>query len=154
MKLKEFLWSENTLKDPSVNAGKLTVLGLQHTFTMFGATILVPIIVGLDISVALFMAGCGTLLFHLLTKGGVPIFLGSSFSFIAPIFAASAAFGMEYALGGIVISGLLYLVLACLVYILGAERVMNAFPPIITGCIIMIIGLYLAPVAVNMASTN
>jgi uracil permease len=147
------LW-ENTLRDPSTSPGKTAVLGLQHTFTMFGATILVPIIVGLDISVALFMAGCGTLLFHLLTKGGVPIFLGSSFSFIAPILAASAAYGMEYALGGIVISGLLYLVLAALVYFLGAERVIGWFPPIVTGPIIMIIGLYLAPVAVNMASTN
>jgi len=121
---------------------------------MFGATILVPILVGLDISVALFMAGCGTLLFHLITKGGVPIFLGSSFAFIAPVIAASAAYGMEYALGGVVVSGLLYLVLAALVYFLGVERVIGWFPPIVTGCIIMVIGIYLAPVAVDMASTG
>ena len=145
---------QSDLKDPDVGIGKTTVLGLQHTFTMFGATILVPILVGLDISVALFMAGCGTLLFHLITKGGVPIFLGSSFAFIAPIIAASAAYGMEYALGGIVISGLLYLALAVLVYFLGAERVMDWFPPIVTGSIIMVIGLGLAPVAIGMASTN
>jgi uracil permease len=145
---------DNDLKDPGTGTGKTVVLGLQHTFTMFGATILVPIIVGFDISVALFMAGCGTLLFHLVTKGGVPIFLGSSFAFIAPIIAASAAYGMEYALGGIVVSGLLYLVLACLVYFIGAEKIISWFPPIITGSIIMIIGLKLAPVAIGMASTG
>jgi len=145
---------DNDLKDPNTSAGKTVTLGLQHTFTMFGATILVPILVGFDISVALFMAGAGTLLFHLVTKGGVPIFLGSSFAFIAPVIAASGAFGMEYALGGIVASGVLYLVMAALVYFIGAEKVIGWFPPIVTGCIIMIIGLYLAPVAINMAGTG
>ena len=145
---------QNDLRDPNVGTGKTVVLGLQHTFTMFGATILVPILVGLDISVALFMAGCGTLLFHLITKGGMPIFLGSSFAFIAPIIAASAVYGMEYALGGVVMSGLLYLVLAVLVYFLGVEKIINWFPPVVTGSIIMVIGLALAPVAIDMASTN
>jgi uracil permease len=145
---------DNDLKDPGTSVGKTITLGLQHTFTMFGATILVPILVGLDISVALLMAGAGTLLFHLITKGGVPIFLGSSFAFIAPVMAAASMYGMEYALGGIVISGLLYLVLACLVYFLGAEKIMNWFPPIVTGCIIMVIGLALAPVAIDMASSG
>ncbi|MDR0326018.1 MAG: uracil-xanthine permease family protein [Oscillospiraceae bacterium] len=143
---------DNSLKDPSLGTGKTVVLGLQHTFTMFGATILVPILVGLDISVALLMAGVGTLLFHLITKGGVPLFLGSSFAFITPVIAASSIYGMEYALGGIVVSGLLYLGLSVLVYILGAERVVSWFPPIITGSIIMVIGLGLAPTAINMAS--
>ena len=150
------LW-ENTLKDPGTGLGKTTVLGLQHTFTMFGATILVPIILsefGMNISVALFMAGVCTLLFHLLTKGGVPIFLGSSFAFIAPIIAAASAHGIDYALGGIVAAGLIYVLMAVLVYFLGAERIIGWFPPIVTGSIIMVIGLALAPVAIDMASTN
>jgi uracil permease len=147
-------WDKNDLKDPSVGPGKTVILGLQHTFTMFGATILVPLLVGLDISVALFMAGSGTLLFHLITRGGVPLFLGSSFSFIVPIGLAAAAFGgdVAYALGGIVISGLMYLLLAVLVYFLGAKTVISWFPPIVTGCIIMVIGLILAPVAIDMAA--
>ena len=147
-------WDSNDLKDPSVGPGKTVILGLQHTFTMFGATILVPLIVGFDISVALFMAGCGTLLFHVLTRGGVPLFLGSSFAFIAPVIGASAMYGMPSALGGIVVSGILYLVLAALVYFLGAEKIISWFPPIVTGCIIMVIGLVLAPVAINMAATG
>jgi len=147
-------WDKNDLRDPKVGMGKTVVLGVQHTFTMFGATILVPIIVGFDISVALLMAGAGTLLFHLITRGGVPLFLGSSFAFIAPVLAASAAFGMPYALGGIVVSGLLYLILATLVYFLGAEKIISWFPPIVTGSIIMVIGLALAPVAIGMASTG
>ena len=149
-----FFWEKNELRDPSVGIGKTTVLGLQHTFTMFGATILVPILTGLDISVALFMAGIGTLLFHLITKGAVPVFLGSSFAFIGAIIAASAAFGMPYALGGIFVAGLLYLVLAVLVYFLGAKRILSFFPPIVTGSVIMVIGLTLAPTAINMASAG
>jgi len=147
-------WDKNDLRDPSVGPGKTIVLGLQHTFTMFGATILVPLIVGFDISVALFMAGCGTLLFHILTRGGVPLFLGSSFAFISPVFAAAALFDMPSALGGIVVSGALYIVLAVLVYFLGAKRIISWFPPIVTGCIIMVIGLVLAPIAINMAATG
>ncbi|MCL2628252.1 MAG: uracil-xanthine permease family protein [Oscillospiraceae bacterium] len=149
-------WDKNDLRDPNVGAGKTVVLGLQHTFTMFGATILVPILVGFDISVALLMAGLGTLLFHIITRGGVPLFLGSSFSFIVPVGVAIAAFGgdISYALGGIVVSGLLYIVLAVLVYLLGAKRVIGWFPPIVTGSVIIIIGLVLAPVAINMAATG
>ncbi|MCL2266794.1 MAG: uracil-xanthine permease family protein [Treponema sp.] len=134
--------------------GKKVVLGVQHTFTMFGATILVPILTGLDISVALFMAGVCTLWFHLATQGKVPIFLGSSFAFIAPIVAVSSMYGMEYAQGGIVISGLVYLLIALLVYALGVKRVMSLFPPIITGPIVIIIGLMLAPVAISSAQEN
>jgi len=148
-------WDKNDLRDPNVGPGKTVVLGLQHTFTMFGATILVPIIVGFDISVALFMAGCGTILFHLITRGGVPLFLGSSFSFIVPVMAATALYGdIAFALGGIVISGLLYIILAILVYLLGAQKIISWFPPIVTGSVIMIIGLVLAPVAINMASSG
>ena len=145
---------ENDLKDPKVGLGKTVVHGLQHTFTMFGATVLVPILTGLDISVALFMAGIGTLFFHLVTKGKMPVFLGSSFAFITPIVAAMAAFGAQYALGGLVVSGLIYVVLAVLVYFIGAERLLKLFPPIVTGPIIMVIGLNLAPTAIGMASEN
>ncbi|MDF2547299.1 MAG: uracil-xanthine permease [Anaerosolibacter sp.] len=135
---------------------KKIILGIQHTFTMFGATVLVPLITGLDISVSLFMAGVGTLLFHFLTKGVVPAFLGSSFAFIAPILAVAALpeFGLPYAQGGIVVAGLIYLVLAGLVYAFGPEKVVNFFPPIVTGPIIMVIGLKLAPVAIDMAKGN
>ena len=137
-----------------LTAGKKVVLGFQHMFTMFGATVLVPIITGLDISVALFMSGICTLWFHLATKGLVPIYLGSSFSFIAPIILVAGMYGMPYAQGGIVISGLVYLVVALLVYLFGAKRVISFFPPIVTGPIIMCIGVMLAPVAINDASGN
>ncbi|MCL2277364.1 MAG: NCS2 family nucleobase:cation symporter [Treponema sp.] len=134
--------------------GKKVVLGVQHTFTMFGATVLVPILTGLDIGVSLFMAGVCTLWFHLVTKGKVPIFLGSSFAFIGPIVAVSALYGREYAQGGIVVSGLVYLLFALLVYALGVKRVLSLFPPIITGPIVIIIGLMLAPVAISSAQEN
>ncbi|MGD9559409.1 MAG: uracil-xanthine permease family protein [Oscillospiraceae bacterium] len=145
---------ENDLKDPNVGPGKTVALGLQHTFTMFGATVLVPILTGLDISVALFMAGVGTLFFHLVTKGKIPIFLGSSFAFIAPIVSATAVFGMQQALGGIVVAGALYVLLAVLVYFIGAQKILSLFPPVVTGSIIMVIGLKLAPTAIDMASDN
>lgn len=121
---------------------------------MFGATVLVPILTGMDISVALFMAGVGTLLFHLLTKGKVPAFLGSSFAFIIPIQVVAASEGLAYAQGGIVIAGLVYLVIAVLIYFFGTERIMAFFPPIVTGPIIMVIGLKLAPVAITNASED
>jgi len=134
--------------------GKKAVLGLQHMFTMFGATILVPLITGLDISVALFMAGICTIAFHLITQGKIPIFLGSSFAFIPPILAVSATYGMPYALGGIVIAGSVYLLFALLVGIFGSEKVMSFFPPVVTGPIIIIIGLVLAPIAIGNSSEN
>ncbi len=133
---------------------KLIILGIQHTFTMFGATVLVPILTGLNISVALLTAGIGTLLFHLITKFKVPVFLGSSFAYIAPIIAVKEQFGMEYALGGIFIAGLSYILLSAIVYFVGLEKVRAVFPPIVTGPIIMVIGLNLAPVAINMAKDN
>ncbi len=130
------------------------VLGLQHGFTMFSATVLVPIITGLDISVALFMAGIGTLLFHLLTRNKVPAFLGSSFAFIAPIVLVTEKFGVPYALGGIVVAGLLYLLLSFLVSQFGPEKIIAFFPPVVTGPVIMVIGLKLAPTAISMANEN
>jgi len=150
-------WDKNDLKDPNVGPGKTVVLGLQHTFTMFGATILVPIILsafGMNISVALFMAGACTLLFHLVTRGGVPLFLGSSFAFIAPIILASTMYGFESALGGIVAAGGIYILMAILVYFVGPTKIIGWFPPIVTGSIIIVIGLVLAPVAIDMASTG
>ena len=130
------------------------ILGLQHGFTMFSATVLVPIITGLDISVALFMAGIGTLFFHLFTKNKVPAFLGSSFAFIAPIMLVTERFGMQYALGGIVSAGLLYLLVSLLVSKFGPEKIIAFFPPIVTGPVIMVIGLKLAPTAIGMAGEN
>lgn len=134
--------------------GQKVVLGLQHAFTMFGATVLVPILTGLDISVTLFCAGVGTILFHLVTKGKVPAFLGSSFAFIAPISLVVAQGGIPAAQGGIIVAGLIYLLMAGLVYLLGADKVLSIFPPVVTGPIIMVIGLNLAPVAVKMSSAN
>jgi uracil permease len=147
-------FTSNGLADPSIGKAKTVALGLQHTFTMFGATILVPLLTGMDISVALFMAGIGTLFFHLVTKGGVPVFLGSSFAFIAPIVLATEAYSLPHALGGIVVAGGVYVLLAVLVHFLGAERIVSFFPPIVTGPVIMVIGLNLAPTAINMASSN
>ena len=130
------------------------VLGLQHGFTMFSATVLVPIITGLDISVALLMAGIGTLIFHLVTQNKVPAFLGSSFAFIAPITLVAEKFGMSYALGGIVAAGVIYLLLSLLVRQFGPEKIIAFFPPVVTGPVIMVIGLKLAPTAISMASEN
>ena len=144
-----------------LSVSKRILLGMQHTFTMFGATVLVPIITGLDISVALFMAGVCTLLFHLITKKKIPVFLGSSFAFIAPINAVvvmiasrGSTNGLAYARGGIVISGLVYVLVAILIYIFGVKKIVDFFPPIVTGPIILVIGLKLAPTAIDMASEN
>lgn len=154
---KRFQKREGFIYDAFQDLGvpKTVVLGAQHTFTMFGATILVPVLTGFDVSVALFMAGICTLIFHLLTKGKVPVFMGSSFSFIAPMISVAALLGStQYAQGGIVIAGVLYLIMSILVKIFGVERITSFFPPIVTGPIIISIGLKLAPTAINMASEN
>ncbi|MBQ1843303.1 MAG: uracil-xanthine permease [Lachnospiraceae bacterium] len=151
---------------------KMLLLGLQHMFAMFGATILVPILVndyfkgeGLSIQVTLFAAGVGTLLFHVITKMKVPAFLGSSFAFLGG-FATVANLHtgiykdmtmgekLPYACGGIVVAGLLYLVLALIIRLVGVNRVMRFLPPVVTGPIIICIGLSLAPSAVSNASQN
>ena len=150
---------------------KMLLLGLQHMFAMFGATILVPILVNsqefplpLSIQTTLFFAGVGTLFFHVCAKLKVPAFLGSSFAFLGG-FAAMGAMNtgiyagmapaekLQYACGGIVVAGLLYLVLALLVKVVGVHKVMRFLPPVVTGPIIICIGLNLAPSAVNNAST-
>lgn len=146
---------EMAIRDMSeLSKGKNVVLGLQHLFTMFGATVLVPIITGLNISVALFMAGVGTLLFHFVTKGKVPVFLGSSFAFIAPMIAVTEMSSLQHAQGGIVVAGLVYLVIAGLIHLFGPEKIISFFPPVVTGSIIMVIGLKLAPIAIKMARNN
>lgn len=141
---------------------KMLLLGLQHTFAMFGATVLVPIITGLDVSTTLLAAGLGTLLFHLITKGRVPAFLGSSFAFlggfsaVAPRLADGSA-NLEmlpYACGGVAIAGLVYVLLSLLIHAFGIERIMRFFPPVVTGPIIISIGLILSPSAVTNASQN
>ncbi len=130
------------------------ILSLQHVFAMFGATVLVPFLTGLNPSVALFTAGFGTLVFHLITGRKVPVFLGSSFAFIGVIIIVRDAFGLEYATGSMVAVGAVYLLMAAIIRLVGVERVRRFFPPIVTGPIIIIIGLILAPVAIDMASAN
>lgn len=131
------------------------VLATQHLIGMFGATTLVPVLTGMSVSVALFTAGVGTLLFHLVTKRKVPVFLGSSFAFIPGILAVVASTGsLAEAQGGIVIAGLLYLIFALLVWRIGIPRVVKAFPSHITGTIIMLIGFSLIPTAAEMALTT
>ena len=134
--------------------GKNFVLGFQHMFVMFGATVLVPLITGLDVGVTLFAAGIGTLLFHVLTKFQVPVFLGSSFAFIPGIIAVSTADGgsLPEALGGIVIAGLLYVVVAIIFKFIDVRILHKILPPFVTGPIIILIGLILAPVAINNAN--
>ena len=126
----------------------MLLLGFQHMFAMFGATVLVPVLTGLPVATTLLFAGLGTLLFHLLTKGRVPAFLGSSFAFISGYAAVAALFNdaealnwIPYAGVGVVCAGLLYAVLSALVKSFGAKRVMRFFPPIVTGPVIICIGL-------------
>ncbi len=132
---------------------KTVILGLQHTFVMFGATVLVPILTGLDIAVALFAAGIGTLIFHVITKFKVPVFLGSSFAFIPGIIAVTASEGsIAYALGGIFVAGLLYIVVAIIFRFISYDTIHNILPPHVTGPMIIMIGLILAPVAISNAN--
>lgn len=134
--------------------GRNVILGFQHTFVMFGATVLVPLITGLDVGVTLFAAGIGTLLFHLITKFEVPVFLGSSFAFIPGIIAVSNAQGgsLPEALGGIAIAGLVYVLVALLFKFIDPQILHKILPPFVTGPIIILIGLILAPVAINNAN--
>ena len=146
----------------TLGVGKTLILGLQHTFAMFGATVLVPILTGLPISTTLLFAGLGTLLFHLLTKGQVPAFLGSSFAFLGGYAAVAPLLEdgspntemLPYACGGVFCAGLVYLLLSALIKGFGAGKVMRFFPPVVTGPIIIAIGLILAPSAINNCATN
>lgn len=141
----------------SLGAPKTAVLGLQHMFAMFGSTILVPILTGLDVSTTLLFAGLGTLLFHFLTKRKVPAFLGSSFAFLGGYFAIAPNGEPEllpYACFGVACAGLLYLLISLLVKLFGTGRVMKFFPPIVTGPIIIAIGLTLSGSAIESSSTD
>ncbi len=141
----------------ALGTSKVLLLGLQHMFAMFGATVLVPALTGLSVSATLLFAGLGTLLFHFLTKRKVPAFLGSSFAFIGG-YAAIAPNGerelLPYACLGVFFAALLYLVIAGLIKAFGVQKVMQFFPPIVTGPIIMAIGLNLSPSAINNCSAN
>lgn len=130
------------------------IVGVQFLFVAFGATVLVPLLVGLDPSTALFTAGIGTLVFHLVTKGMVPIFLGSSFAFIAPIVKATELYGLAGTLSGLVAVGGVYFLMSPLVKWQGVKLTKRLFPPVVIGPVIMLIGLSLAGVGVNMASQN
>ena len=147
----------------TLGGGKMIVLGFQHMFAMFGATVLVPLLTGLDIATTLLMAGLGTLLFHLLAKGQVPAFLGSSFAFLGGYAAVAPLTGngsmtnaqlLPYAGLGVACAGLVYLVLAALIKAVGIKKVMRFFPPVVTGPIIISIGLGLAGSAVGNCSSN
>jgi len=133
---------------------KNTVLGVQFLFVAFGATVLVPLLVGIDPSVALFTAGIGTLIFHFITKKQVPVFLGSSFAFIAPIIEATKHYGFAGTLSGIIAVGVVYSVVSALVKLRGLKFIEQLFPSVVVGPVIIIIGLSLASSAVNMAKTN
>ena len=139
-----------------LGTGKMLILGFQHVFAMFGATVLVPLLTGLSVSVTLFCAGIGTIWFYIITKRKIPIFLGSSFAFLGAF--ASIANGdkelLPYATLGVVCAGLIYVVLAILFAIFGAKKVMKLFPPVVTGPVIILIGLILAATAVSSASAN
>ena len=162
--------SQEPIRDArKLGTPKMLLLGLQHMFAMFGATVLVPILVNsyglpLNIQTTLFFAGLGTLFFHVCTKMKVPAFLGSSFAFLGGFEAVAnlssgkyadmaASEKLQYACGGIVIAGLLYVVLAAIIKTVGVKKVMRFLPPVVTGPIIILIGLNLAPSAVNNAKT-
>ena len=156
-KKNDGIYDARTLGKP-----KMLLLGAQHMFAMFGATILVPIITGLDISTTLLMAGLGTLLFHVITKFKVPAFLGSSFAFLGG-YAAVKSLAPEgtdpnamlpYACLGVACAGLVYFILAGIIRAIGVQKVMKFFPPVVTGPIIIAIGLGLAPSAVSNCTTN
>ena len=131
-----------------------TIVGVQFLFVAFGSTVLVPLLVGLDPATALFTAGIGTLIFHLVTKGKVPIFLGSSFAFIAPILSASAQWGMAGTIGGFAGVALVYFLMSALIKWQGRKLLDRLFPPVVIGPVIILIGLSLSPAAANMAKDN
>ena len=150
------------MTNQKLSPAKFTLLGFQHMFAMFGATVLVPTLTGLSVSATLLFAGLGTLLFHLITGGKVPAFLGSSFAFLGgyaavkamPQFADGTMNWIPYAGVGVAVAGLIYVVVAGLFKIFGAQKVMRFFPPIVTGPIIICIGMILANSAINNCSNN
>lgn len=156
--------SETSINNPIEDASTLPavkriLLGMQHLFTMFGSTVLVPLATGLDISTVLLMGGIGTLVCHFITKRKVPVYLGSSFAYITPVILAAEAMGggvvgLAYARGGVFLAGIVYVLMSFVIMAFGAERIRSIFPPVITGSLIASLGLMLAPTAVGMASDN
>jgi uracil-xanthine permease len=134
--------------------GRTVALGVQHVLAMFGATVLAPVLMGFDPSLAVFFSGIGTLLFILITGGRVPSYLGSSFAFIAPVIAAKAEGGVPAALGGIVAAGVVYGIVGLIVLRTGVGWIEFLMPPVVTAAVVGVIGLALAPVAIGMASGN
>ena len=154
---KKQIGSEPIYDARALGTPRMLVLGLQHMFAMFGATVLVPALTGLDVATTLLFAGLGTLLFHLLTKGKVPAFLGSSFAFIGGYQAIAPNKEPEllvYACVGVAAAGLMYVVLSALFKAFGVKKVMRFFPPIVTGPIIIAIGLTLSSSAITNCSAN
>lgn len=142
------------MRTETLSSTKKTVVGVQFLFVAFGATVLVPLLVGINPSTALFTAGLGTFIFHFVTKGKVPIFLGSSFAFIAPIIAATEQWGLPGTLAGLTSVSLVYFLMSALVKWQGRHFLNRVFPPVVIGPVIILIGLSLSGSAVNMAKTN
>ena len=131
------------------------ILSIQHLFAMFGATVLVPLLVGINPSIAILTAGIGTLIFHLCTKGKVPVFLGSSFAFITPIITISTMYNdYSYVQGGIIVVGLIYALMSFIVYKIGVDKINKILPSHVVGAMIIVIGLSLVPSAVTNIQTN
>lgn len=133
-----------------ISSGKKLILGMQHVLAMFGATVLVPMLTGLNPGIAILAAGIGTLVFHSVTKGIVPVFLGSSFAFISAISLILSQYGIGVVKTGIIATGVVYILLAGIIKWVGVEKVKSFFPPIVVGPMIMVIGLRLSPTAINM----
>lgn len=133
---------------------KDVLVGIQYLFVAAGATILVPLLTGIPVSACLLTAGIGTLIFHLVTGGKMPVLLSSSFAFIAPIVAVKELYGIEYAFGGLVVAGLVYLLFSLIIYLVGISFIKKLFPTPVTATMVILIGLILAPVAIQSASTN
>ena len=142
------------MQTQTLSPARKTIVGVQFLFVAFGSTVLVPLLVGLDPATALFTAGLGTFIFHLVTKGKVPIFLGSSFAFIAPIISASKQWGMPGTLAGMAGVALVYFIMSALIKWQGRKLLDRLFPPVVIGPVIICIGLSLSPAAVNMAKEN
>ncbi len=142
------------MTEHTLSPAKRTIIGIQFMFVAFGSTVLVPLLVGFDPAIALLAAGLGTLIFHAVTKGKVPIYLGSSFAFIAPIIKATELYGMPGMFCGLVSVGIVYMLMSLLVKAFGIGLIKKLFPPVVIGPVIILIGLSLAGSGVNMAESN
>lgn len=142
------------MTEHTLSPAKRTIIGIQFMFVAFGSTVLVPLLVGFDPAIALLAAGLGTLIFHAVTKGKVPIYLGSSFAFIAPIIKATELYGMPGMFCGLVSVGIVYMLMSLFVKAFGIGLIKKLFPPVVIGPVIILIGLSLAGSGVNMAESN